>query len=793
MRPGALRLRPEIAASGALALQVLVLLWPAVGGEVFFRRDVHLMWFAQANVYERAWAEGSRLLWNPAASFGQPLLADANNQVFYPLTLLHLVLPSWTYYTLDVFVHLWLAGAGAAWLARRLGLGWLAAWAVGALWMATGPSLSLVDTWNQLAGAAWMPWSIAAGLRMVSPGGARPVLAWAAVTALQLLAGAPEMALLSIAGLVGLALVRIRRSDVDGRWFLRAVGRAVAGALLALTLAACQWVPALQAARSSNRMELPREARTHWSIHPLHLVQMACPVPLHRLALTAGTRQALFGAPDPLLPSLYVGVVGAALVAAALGRRSCAVVCLAVIALLATLLAMGRYAGLYDLLAAVAPPLRAFRYPAKALLLASLAWCLLCGFGLTSLADDRSRRWLAVTSAVLGVGAAAVACTLAFGPASLLERGLATSGLADARHLALRVAAVPLLAAVASALAIVHGTTRAGAFAALALVDLALAHHDLNPTAPVALYARRPPALQAALDPQHGRLYAWDYLEPGASRLRLGRDVPYLLARAPVGWDLRAAYALGLRESLFPPTASTWGAEGSYDRDVPGLEPAPMARLKDVFRGAAPEQRLRLLRIGAVSRVAALHDASTDGLRLLGHYEGVFVDPVRVFEVPDPLPRTYVVGTARVLPDDGRAIDALLAPHFDEGREVVLASGSPASAPGFTGSSRVRERLTDRVRLDVELGAPGWVVLVDAWDAGWRALVDGRPAAVERANVAFRAVAVPAGRHDVELVYRPSGVAPAATASWAGLGVLAAGAWLTRARRRERPVPTEPK
>ena len=43
----------------------------------------------------------------------------------------------------------------------------------------------------------------------------------------------------------------------------------------------------------------------------------------------------------------------------------------------------------------------------------------------------------------------------------------------------------------------------------------------------------------------------------------------------------------------------------------------------------------------------------------------------------------------------------------------------------------------------------------DGYDPGWRASVDGRPASVLRANVAFRAVAVSAGRHVIEMVYRP--------------------------------------
>ena len=61
-----------------------------------------------------------------------------------------------------------------------------------------------------------------------------------------------------------------------------------------------------------------------------------------------------------------------------------------------------------------------------------------------------------------------------------------------------------------------------------------------------------------------------------------------------------------------------------------------------------------------------------------------------------------------------------------------------------------------RVQLEAELNADGYVVLVNGHDPGWRARLDGRPAPLLRANVAFRAVAVPAGRHAVEMVYRPT-------------------------------------
>jgi uncharacterized membrane protein YfhO len=59
------------------------------------------------------------------------------------------------------------------------------------------------------------------------------------------------------------------------------------------------------------------------------------------------------------------------------------------------------------------------------------------------------------------------------------------------------------------------------------------------------------------------------------------------------------------------------------------------------------------------------------------------------------------------------------------------------------------------VELEAEMEGAGHVLMLDAWDPGWRASVDGEPVPMLRADVAFRAVQVPAGRHRVSLVYRP--------------------------------------
>ena len=87
--------------------------------------------------------------------------------------------------------------------------------------------------------------------------------------------------------------------------------------------------------------------------------------------------------------------------------------------------------------------------------------------------------------------------------------------------------------------------------------------------------------------------------------------------------------------------------------------------------------------------------------------------------------------------------------------------------------------------LEVEASDPGFVVLADAFDPGWRAEVDGRPAPVLRANVAFRAVAVPEGRHVVAMAYRPPAVGQGLTLSAASLLLLLGGV-VSGARGRRR-------
>jgi hypothetical protein len=741
-------------------------------GEAFFERDLHLDWYPRLEAIARSLRGGSWPVWDPSVAFGQPLLADPGAQVAYPGTWLVLLAPRPLAYTLFVVLHLALTAVGAFRLGRAVGAGRAGAVAGTALWLLSGPLQSAVNLWHHFAGACWMPWLVLAVDRAARRPGARTVVRLGATGALQALAGSADACVMSWA--FALAWAVSRRRGHAGRARLSVVAVA-GGATLALGLSAVAWRPAADVLSRSPRRDLPEDIRTAWSLPPHGLLRLVVPLDPARVPFEEEAWRRLYDRPAyPFLFSLYLGLPTLALGAAAVAwrtRRARALVLLA-LALLALGFALGPHGPVYPILTGLAPPLRVFRYPSKALLLVALATSLAAGLGVGALARRGvSRRvWgglgLGLLAASAGAAIAAGRYHAALGPS-------------------------PVLAAAVAALLVLHcaGLLRARvaalAVTALAAADLLSAHAGLNPTVPAELVFR-PPPLASHVDRREGRrLYVYDYHSlPGTAERLLGRPDPYRHVLPPAGWDPRRFEMVALRLYLPPPAAGLFGLEGSYDLDIRGLYPRGLNDLTFLVRGLeGTPAHAKLLRAGAVGTVASLHTKGLEDLRPAGALASLFPEPIRVWHVPGALPRSWVVGCSRSA-DRGDALRALADPSFDPAREVILPAGGAGSACGPAGESRVALLRTDRVRLDVEATAPGFVVLADAWDPGWQVTVDEREEPLLRANVAFRAVRVPAGRHAVEMRYRPGPALEGLALSLASL--LAVAAIVLRARWRRR-------
>ena len=320
------------------------------------------------------------------------------------------------------------------------------------------------------------------------------------------------------------------------------------------------------------------------------------------------------------------------------------------------------------------------------------------------------------------------------------------------------------------------------------------------------------------------------------------RDPSFLLPATPAVAALRQAQGPTPGEGRVVPVTRLPGgrppADGSAFLALTGNAGQALdMRLVAGYENAVPDRTLRLWRYVGGEELGALADPPTTTLNLLFPSDGVrtqllgrlgiaaaFAPPgllgddgwreadllrrgLRPFyaaedgvvlEVVDPAPRASVVTGAQVVQGADEALAALIDPGFDPRRSVILeARPEPVDAgrpPGTAESSAVAwdEQGPNGARLTVSSAAPGWLVVLESWDPGWRATVDGEPAAVERADFAFQAIRVPAGTSTVELRYRPPevlwGAALSVVSTAAILGVVS----LELARRsRRRPATVE--
>jgi hypothetical protein len=202
------------------------------------------------------------------------------------------------------------------------------------------------------------------------------------------------------------------------------------------------------------------------------------------------------------------------------------------------------------------------------------------------------------------------------------------------------------------------------------------------------------------------------------------------------------------------------------------FDPLLVGRYADLLSVAKSSQVLRVMGVTHV-----MSDQPWPGA------ESIHTTGATLYRLPDALGRAWVVPSARqVSPDE--MLTVLADPGFDSAAEVLLET--PVTIPQSPIPNLQSLALQDtpnRVTIRAALDAPGYLVLADTWYPGWRAMVDGEPAELLRANYAFRAVRLEAGEHSVEMVYHPTSVFVGGGLSLVAVIGIAVG--LVLARKRE--------
>jgi hypothetical protein len=405
--------------------------------------------------------------------------------------------------------------------------------------------------------------------------------------------------------------------------------------------------------------------------------------------------------PTFLAPYLGVPMLLAAGCAVALEptvRRLLLVGCL----LLAVLCAASALTGALPVLAEVLPPFGFFRRPHRYLYVAALVLAILGAEGLAALAGLEARRRRRV---LIGLGAVVAAAVGVW----LVAAG--TVGGKDAVKQATAfkngVAAWLVAGAAVAAVVLVRGRWQRVITVLVPLVlavDLYVAHKvniDRGWHAfPEARRDQRVATLAGV--PDEVRIYDREYLD----------------------------YRPGIRLHL---------------RDLGGYEGDPLALTRYQALLEAGKRRPRLLGHANVRWLLQAGRQPIGTAGLTAHDRGVH-------EVPVVAPRVQWLGTVQVVPDQAAALATLTA--APPGTLAVLESGAAARNELAPVTGRVIAQTPSTLTAEVDAPAAGVVVITEAFAPGWSAEVDGAPAEIVPANVAFRGIAVGPGRHVIAMRYQ---------------------------------------
>ena len=138
-------------------------------------------------------------------------------------------------------------------------------------------------------------------------------------------------------------------------------------------------------------------------------------------------------------------------------------------------------------------------------------------------------------------------------------------------------------------------------------------------------------------------------------------------------------------------------------------------------------------------------------LKFLAHTKDAYI-----YENPRALPRVMLI-TQWQLADFAEVLRSGW-PDIDPRRTVLLEHAPAGFGGGGTappGSARLLKYANTEVLVEVNAPGGGILLLNDVWDPWWRAAVDGAKTEILAANVIFRGVVVPAGRHVVHFTFNP--------------------------------------
>ncbi len=763
-----------------------------IGQSNFYMRDLTRYYYPAKHVLRDIVQGGEFPYWNRNFSAGQPIAANPEHEVFYPLTWL-ILLPSYDLgYRLHILVHIYIGLFGMYALLRSMALRIPAAFFGALAFGLGGIYLSYVNLLPILFCAAWLPLTCLFVRRFLLRPNLRDFALASLFLGLQFLIGEPTT-VIQTGFLIGMyALYRgwYAAKDWGYSWtdaipeMLSRVAFIALISLSAIAVGAAQMIPALDHVSESARSRtFDFSLVSAWSLPWAKLAELIYPnflghISINRVMWYWGG--GLYpGMGSPFLFNIYAGLLVIALAIGAFFVRPRGGRFVLILSLFSLLIALGGHTPLLSFLykAGIATSIR---YPEKFILIAIFAIIIFAAQLLDRLlAGDDSIRdatlgFIAATTIV-----AAVLALLAFTPLYevAFNRVWGMKGAAAERMVLLsRNGWIIATARGVILFGLIWSVRRLKRPLWLALLfvfvcaDLGPVLHQINPRMPARFFLDEPLASRRL--PRDRKTYRifheadWYGQEATAKKYFSTGDAVYWI----------------VRNGLFPMTPAGEGLQMALERDYDKTALLPTIDLVDsvwdVKRSGRADWWRPFVAMSNVRYRAVYKPFEQEKKRVRKNLKRA--EAVEFIDV-GPHPRYYFANQIVSIRNRHDFVRKLSKGSYSDATAFVTA---PSFVPA-SGTVRGVRETANTATIDVQASGKAYLVMSVTPHKYWRVTIDGQRAESLVTNIGFQGIIVPAGRHRVQMHYRNHLAANGAKISVAASMLLLVAALLPRRRRED--------
>jgi len=659
----------------AIALNILFFYPVIFLDKTFFFRDIHRWFYPMKHFLATSFKSGEIPFWCSNYFCGSPFMSDIQSGVFYPLSLIFLVFTFPLSFNIYIAIHFFLGFIFFYNFIVEIGLSRKSALITSISYCYGSYAIASINTLNNLSTLIWLPailWSFHKGsVKNQVSGYFYSVI----FLSMAVLGGEPQIFVFTAGLLFFFGITYARKESFRTRDRLTSAGIILLLIISALVLTMVQLGPTyLDYQQSMRSGGLVYEEARRYSLSLDTLKHLFFPLKFYPGLVTANTIELEGFFPGdgkmPWLLTIYPGLIITLLALLGMIFSFSKRTLLWVVTLFASLLvALGDTTPVYFLFYKAFP---FFRFPEKFIFLVSFCLLVMAAYGFDQLISILKKKRMRY-------------CYLFYLITILL------------------------------------------------VVDLFLAHRDINPVCESAIYRSYHPRLQVVLDdPEKFRIY----VDPGS---RLPVSIKHTIANILVGSQMFLVPHLGILQNL-----------EHVDGHTP-LELLYQYLIKTEFLSKPWEERCRFFRLSNVKYIISSEDLGKNA-ELMNH---IIKINANVYKVKDSLPRAWIIG--QLIPIKKNSVGELMSPSFNPASSAFTKGEivNKHNSPYFKNIDSINYEKNDTIQIELTAHEPGVLVVAESSYPEWKVFVDGVEKECLHLNFFFMGVEIDKGKHNVIFKYRP--------------------------------------